>query len=148
MTKSNTTISEISLKRTPSEFQKIIITNSQESADYIRQFYFDDITIYESVFLLLLDRQNKTIGYAKISQGGITGAVVDIKIVCKYIVDSLASGAILCHNHPSGNLVPSTADIEITKKIVNILKLMNSQLMDHIILTENSFYSFADNELM
>jgi len=142
------TIEKISLKKDPTNFERVKITSSQDSADYIRQFYSDDIEIFESFFILLLNRQNKTIGYAKISQGGVAGTVVDSKIVLKYIVDTLASAVILCHNHPSGNLNPSTQDLEITKKLSQAAKLVDSQVMDHIILTPDSFYSFADNGLI
>ena len=142
------TIEKISLKKDPTNFERVKITSSKDSADYIRQFYSDDIEIFESFFILLLNRQNKTIGYAKISQGGVAGTVVDAKIVLKYIVDTLASAVILCHNHPSGNLTPSTQDLEITKKISQAAKLVDSQVIDHIILTPDSFYSFADNGLI
>lgn len=142
------TLEMISLKKDPTQFERIKINSSNESANYIRQFYSDDIEIYESFFILLLNRQNKTIGYAKISQGGVAGTVVDAKILLKYVVDTLASAVILCHNHPSGNLNPSTQDIELTKKLSQAIKLVDSQVLDHIILTPDSFYSFADNGLI
>jgi len=141
-------IEKITLKKDPTNFQRVKINGSQDSADYIRQFYEGDIEIFESFFILLLNRQNKTIGYAKISQGGVTGTVVDAKIVIKYIVDTLASAVILCHNHPSGNLAPSTDDINLTEKLVKAVKLVDSQVLDHIILTSDNFYSFADNGLI
>ena len=142
------TLEKISLKKDPTNFERVKITCSKDSADYIRQFYSDDIEIYESFFLLLLNRQNKTIGYAKISQGGVAGTVVDAKIVLKYVVDTLASAVILCHNHPSGNLTPSIQDIELTDKIKKAVKLVDSEVIDHIILTADSFYSFADQGLI
>ena len=142
------TLEMISLKKDPTQFERIKINSSNDSANYIRQFYSDDIEIYESFFILLLNRQNKTIGYAKISQGGVAGTVVDAKILLKYVVDTLASAVILCHNHPSGNLNPSTQDIELTKKLSQAIKLVDSQVLDHIILTPDSFYSFADNGLI
>lgn len=144
----NKTLEKISLKKDPTNFERVKITCSKDSADYIRQFYSDDIEIYESFFLLLLNRQNKTIGYAKISQGGVAGTVVDAKIVLKYVVDTLASAVILCHNHPSGNLTPSIQDIELTDKIKKAVKLVDSEVIDHIILTADSFYSFADQGLI
>lgn len=142
------TLEMISLKKDPTNFERVKITSSNDSAKYIRQFYSDDIEIFESFFILLLNRQNKTIGYAKISQGGVAGTVVDAKILLKYVVDTLASAVILCHNHPSGNLNPSTQDIELTKKLSQAIKLVDSQVLDHIILTPDSFYSFADNGLI
>ncbi len=134
----------ISLKMEKSEFSKAKITTSENAADYIRQF-FTDLEIYESFFLLLLNQANITIGYVKISQGGIVGTVVDKIIVAKYVIESLARSVVLCHNHPSGNLKPSSQDINITKEIKEGLKLFDVQVMDHIILTADSYYSFAEN---
>jgi DNA repair protein RadC len=133
------------LRKNQTDFPKKKIINSTSSTEFIRQFYSDDIEIYESFFLLLLNNQNQTLGYAKISQGGITGTVVDVRIVAKYVVDSLATGIILAHNHPSGNLKPSQQDIDITKKIKEAMKLFDVTVLDHIILTVDNFYSFADN---
>lgn len=143
-----TKLEKITLRKDSTNFERVKITSAASAADYIRQFYSDDIEIYESFFLLLLNRQNKTIGYAKISQGGVAGTVVDAKIVLKYIVDTLASSAILCHNHPSGTLMPSTQDIELTDKIKKAVKLVDSEILDHVILTADSYYSFADNGLI
>ena len=132
------------LKKLGSDFPKVKIHTANSAAEFIRKFYCDDIGIFESFFILLLNRSNSTIGYAKISQGGITGTVVDIKIIAKYCVDSLASGVILAHNHPSGNLTPSPSDIAMTKKISEALKLLDTEVLDHIILTEESFYSLKE----
>lgn len=96
---------------------KETIKDSLSAYNVIRQFWNEDIEVYESVFILLINRRNNTIGWAKISQGGISSSIIDIKIVCKYVVDSLASGVILAHNHPTGNLNPSNEDISITKKV-------------------------------
>lgn len=145
MEKYKNTISEYSLKYTKSEIQKTKITTSESASNVIRKFYFDDINIYESFFILLLNRANNTTGFAKISQGGTAGTVVDIKIIAKYAVESLSSAVIICHNHPSGNIKPSEADINITKKIKDALLLLDIRLTDHIILSENNYYSFADN---
>ena len=139
------TISEFSLKYTKTDIQKTKITTSESSYSVIKKFYFDDINIYESFFILLLNKANNTTGFAKISQGGTAGTVVDIKIIAKYAVDSLSSAVIICHNHPSGNITPSETDINITKKIKDVLLLLDIKLIDHIILSENNYYSFADN---
>ena len=145
MEKYKNTISEYSLKYTKSEIQKTKITTSESASNVIRKFYFDDINIYESFFILLLNRANNTTGFAKISQGGTAGTVVDIKIIAKYAVEALSSAVIICHNHPSGNITPSEADINITKKVKDVLLLLDIKLIDHIILSENTYYSFADN---
>ena len=133
------------IKKNAVQFDSIKITQSEHAADFIRQFYHEDIEVYESFFILLLDRQNKTIGYAKISQGGIFSTVVDVKIIAKYVVDSLASGIILAHNHPSGQLKASNEDIQITNKIKEVLKHFDCVVLDHVILTADSYYSMVDN---
>jgi DNA repair protein RadC len=139
------TVSEYKLAKVKSDFERVKITSSIESAEYIRKFYSDDIGIFESSFILLLDRSNHTVGYAKISQGGIAGTVVDVRIIAKYAIDSLCSAVILAHNHPSGNLKPSQADERLTKQVFEGLKLLEVQLLDHVILTETDYYSFGDN---
>ena len=138
-------ISEFSLKYTKTDIQKTKVTTSESASNVIRKFYFDDINIYESFFILLLNRANNTTGFAKISQGGTAGTVVDIKIIAKYAVESLSSAVIICHNHPSGDKRPSDADLNITRRIKDALLLLDVKLFDHIIITENDFYSFADN---
>lgn len=142
------TVNLYELKKLQTDFPKEKITSSIKSAEFIKQFYSDDIGIFESFFILLLNRNNQTIGYSKISQGGITGTVVDVKIIAKYVVDSLASGVVLAHNHPSGNLQPSKADLNITKRIKNALELLDTKVLDHIILTEESYYSFIDEGIL
>ena len=138
-------VSEYKLTRVKSDFQRVLITSSEDGANFIRQFYSDDIGIFESSFILLLDRSNHTIGYAKISQGGIVGTVVDVRLIAKYAIASLASSVILAHNHPSGNLKPSESDEKITQQVLQGLKLLEVKLLDHVILTETNYYSFADN---
>jgi len=98
---------------------------------------------------LLTNRRNNTIGWAKISQGGISSSIIDIKIVCKYVVDSFASGVILAHNHPTGNLNPSESDIKITKQVKEAIKVFDCELIDHLIITpENNYFSFADERVI
>ena len=136
------------LKKLQSEFPSKKITSSKDGYEFISQFYLDDISIFESFFLLTLNNSNETTGYFKISQGGITGTVVDIRIIAKYAIENLATGVILAHNHPSGKLVPSEQDRQITKKIKEALKMFDIQVLDHLILTEQSYYSFADEGIL
>ena len=131
-----------------SEFLKSTLKTSNETFHYIRQFYFDDIEIFESFFLLLLNRSNTTIGYVKISQGGTAGTVVDLKIIAKYAVDSLASSVIIAHNHPSVNTTPSQQDIGLTKKCKQGLENLDIKLLDHLIMTDNNYLSFTDEGLL
>jgi DNA repair protein RadC len=138
------TISLFSLKKNSTDFKKVKIGSSKDAFDYISNFYGDDLEIYESFFVLLLNRNNTTIGYAKISQGGISGTVVDSRIIAKYCIDALASAVILSHNHPSGNLRPSSNDLDITKKITNVLALLDCKVLDHLILGGDTYLSLAD----
>ena len=138
----------LTVKESESEFKKVKITSSKDAYQVIKQFYHEDVEIYESFFILLLNRANETIGFAKISQGGVTGTVVDTKIIAKYCIDTLASSVILAHNHPSGNLLPSDADDRITLKIKKALEYIDTKVLDHLILTKNDYYSFADNGII
>ena len=142
-------LKEFSLKVTTSNFNASKILSSRDAYDYIKQFYADDIDVYESFFLLLLNRANNTTGYVKISQGGTAGTVVDMKIIAKYAIDTLSASVILAHNHPSGNVKPSQADRDITKKAKAGLELLDVCVLDHIILTsDNGYHSFADEGLL
>lgn len=135
---------EFKLKAEKQEFPIEKIVSSLDVANYARKFYFDDINIYESVFIILLNQAQNTIGYAKISQGGVSSCLVDKKIVAKYAIDSLASGVILVHNHPSGSLRASKFDDQITKEVQLCLQVFDIELLDHIIITNDSFYSYND----
>jgi len=143
-----TKIKKYELKKNATEFARVKITNSKDAADFIRKFYLDDVGIFESFFILLLDQSNTTIGYAKISQVGVASTSVDSRIVAKYAIESLSTGVILAHNHPSGNLNASQADINLTTKIKAGLALFDIQVMDHVILTEDAYTSMADANLM
>ena len=99
---------------------------------------------HEEFWILLLNRSNKIVEKIKISQGGVTGTVIDIKIILKHAIDKLASSVILCHNHPSGNKNPSNADDNITNKLKNSASLMDIQILDHIIIADKEYYSYAD----
>jgi DNA repair protein RadC len=103
---------------------------------------------YEEFHVLLLDRSNKVIRQVKVSSGGVSGTVVDPKIIFKTALDLKASGIILSHNHPSGNLKPSQADIALTKKVKEGGKLVDILILDHIIVTTDGYFSFADEGLL
>ncbi|WP_430811992.1 MULTISPECIES: RadC family protein [unclassified Carboxylicivirga] len=103
---------------------------------------------HEEFWVLMLNRSNKVIAKNKISQGGIAGTVIDVRLILKSAIDHLAAAIILCHNHPSGNLQPSEADTKITKKMSEAGHIMDIPVLDHIIVTDNGFCSFADEGLM
>lgn len=103
---------------------------------------------HEEFWILLLNRSNGIIKKDRISKGGVSGTVVDVKIIFKIAIQYLASSIILCHNHPSSNLKPSQADIALTQKINKAGELMEIALLDHIIVGETGFYSFADQGMI
>ena len=100
---------------------------------------------YEEFWAVFLSRANRIIGKMKISQGGVSGTVTDVRLVMKKAVECLSSGIIICHNHPSGNTMPSDADKKITKKIKEAASFFDIQLLDHVISAGKNYYSFADN---
>jgi DNA repair protein RadC len=104
--------------------------------------------VHEEFWVLFLNRSNRVIEKRKISQGGITGTVTDIRIILKMALDHLATSLILCHNHPSGNLQPSEADISITRRIKESAALMDISLLDHLIIAGKSYFSLADETMM
>lgn len=137
---------ELTIKKKNSEFSKTQISSSKDAFEYIKQFYHEDIDIYESFFALFLNRKNQTIAYAKIAQGGLSMVLVDSRIIGKYALDTLAQSVIIAHNHPSGSLNPSQEDKMLTKRVQGVLDIIDVKLTDHIIITsENGYYSFMDN---
>ena len=122
------------------------ITGSRDAYDAIYSYLAD--CDYEEFYVILLNRANDIISIQKISEGGTSGTVVDPKKVFKLALNYQASGMILCHNHPSGNLNASEADINITKKIKDACQCHDIQMMDHLILTTDSYTSFADEGLL
>jgi DNA repair protein RadC len=103
----------------------------------------------EEFKLMLLTRSNKVLGIASISKGGLSGTVTDVRIILQYAIKANASGIIICHNHPSGNLQPSESDLAITRKVKDSAVLMDIQLLDHLIITpEGEYYSMADEGMI
>ena len=103
---------------------------------------------HEEFWVIFLNRSNKVTGKQKISQGGITGTVTDIRLILKLALDKLATSLILCHNHPSGNMQPSEADISITRRLKESALLMDISLLDHVIIAGKNHFSFADENLI
>ena len=99
---------------------------------------------HEEFWVAYLNRSNRVIDKVKLSQGGVSETVADIKILLKGALNLLASGMVLCHNHPSGTLRPSSADDQLTRRIQQAAKLLDIQVVDHLILAENRYYSYAD----
>ena len=134
---------EIECKKSAS-FESTQIIKSEDAFKYARQLWGSDIYMYESCFIMLLDHGNNVIGWAKISQGGVALAIMDVKLICKYAVETLASGVILLHNHPSGNMQPSELDKKTTARIKDALKMFEVELLDHLIISDEKYFSFND----
>ncbi|OYU97656.1 MAG: hypothetical protein CFE21_05030 [Bacteroidetes bacterium B1(2017)] len=138
---------ELGRRRREEEAKKIVrITNSKDSFLYFEPILED--CRHEEFWILLLNRNNIVLGKKRISIGGVAGTVVDPKVVFKLALDQLASGIVLCHNHPSGNTSPSKQDIEITKKLLEAGKYLDISINDHIIVGNKTYFSFADNGIL
>lgn len=118
------------------------ITNSSMIFDFIYPHLAD--LNHEEVRLLSLSRANAILSNDKISEGGLDAAIIDIRKIFSIALTANASSIVICHNHPSGNIVPSKSDTDITKRIADAGKIMNIPLLDHLIIGQNKYYSFAD----
>ena len=135
---------ELGRRRQFSDFmQKQRITCSQDVYETMMPSLID--LPHEEFWILLLNNANTIIGRVKISTGGVTGVLVDSKLVFKPAIEALATGVILVHNHPSGNLKPSQADISLTRKLKEAGKHLDISVLDHIIIAHSGFYSLAEN---
>jgi DNA repair protein RadC len=125
---------------------KPVIKESRDIASYL-QNRFKDLP-YEVFAVLFLNRANRINHFEVVSQGGITGTVADPRIILKKALEEEAVSIILCHNHPSGSLRPSRADEELTQKIKEAARYFDIRVMDHIIVSESGYYSFADEGIL
>jgi DNA repair protein RadC len=136
---------EITLKLKKGETLNAKIKNSSDTAEIFREVWDkDSIEIYESMIVLFLNRANNTIGWFKVSQGGLSGTVVDNRLILSTALKCLASGIIIAHNHPSGNVEPSQADISVTKKLKDGCTILEINLLDHLIISNDKYFSMAD----
>ena len=122
------------------------ITSSEDVFDAIKADLMD--LNHEEFWVLILNRANRLLRKERISHGGISGTVADPKLIFKKALDAGASSLILVHNHPSGNLKPSEADIRLTKKMKEVGVFLELPILDHLIFTNSAFFSFADEGMM
>jgi DNA repair protein RadC len=144
------TLAEIELSYKPKKAHHPIIKSSADVYYHLLRFFPEDtIALQERFVAGYVNRANRLIGVCNISTGGITGTVADPKLIIAVALKSAATGIILAHNHPSGNLQPSEADIEITKKIQSACKFLDINLLDHIIIApQQTYFSFVDENLL
>ena len=126
--------------------QRIKITSSEVAADYMGPNLEDKNQ--EEFWVLYLNRNNEVMARVRHFVGGVSSTIIDPRLIFKEAINRLASGLILLHNHPSGNLTPSRADLEATQKLVEGGKLFDIHVLDHIILSDRDYYSMLDNDLM
>lgn len=138
---------ELGRRRKDSDGQESQKISSSRDAYNIINHKLTDLP-HEEFWMLLLNRANKVIKTESISKGGISGTVVDVRLVSKIAIEHNSSSVILAHNHPSGNLKASQQDLDITKKIKEALKLFDIALFDHLIIGDQNYLSFTDEGLM
>jgi len=141
---------QISYREKLSTLKSLSITNSKDvGALLFKNWDPDTIGLHETFKILLLNRSNKVKGIYPLSHGGITGTLVDLRILFAIVLKTLSVGIILAHNHPSGQLKASEPDKQLTQKIQQAAQLFDVKVLDHIILApDGRYYSFADNGLM
>ena len=122
------------------------IRSSRDAYDVIAPILID--LPHEEFWILLLNRANKVMSREQISLGGVAGTVVDAKIIFRKAIEGMASSIVLVHNHPSGNLQPSQQDIDLTKKLKKAGETLDISVLDHLIITEGGYFSFADEHLI
>ncbi|RIV31548.1 DNA repair protein [Flagellimonas lutimaris] len=137
---------QISYQEKPSTLKSQSLSNSKEVSSLLFNHWdMDTIGLHETFKILLLNRSNKVKGIYSLSQGSITGTLVDLRILFAIVLKTLSVGIILAHNHPSGQLKASEADKQLTQKIKEAARLFDVQVLDHIIMApDGRYYSFAD----
>lgn len=126
------------------------INSSLDAAEMLYENWNkDDINIHESAKILLLNNANKVKGMYQLSTGGLTGTLIDIRLLFAVVLKSLSVAIVVAHNHPSGTLEPSKGDRDVTNKIKRAAQLLDITFLDHLIITPNGeYYSFADNGVL
>ena len=124
--------------------ERLKVTSSDTAYKILKDIWSKQIETREEFIVLLMDRSNTVLGYHMLSMGGITGTVADIRLLYSVALKALSTAIIVSHNHPSGNLNPSQSDISLTTRIKDAGKLLDIVLLDHLIVTKDGYYSFAD----
>jgi DNA repair protein RadC len=138
---------ELGRRRKSYDSGKLVrITESKQVFDLIRG-YFEDL-LHEEFYVLYLNKRNQVLQIKQLSVGGLTGTFVDAKIIFKVGIDCSASALILAHNHPSGQLRPSMSDEKLTKQIKHFGEMIEMPILDHLIITDNGYFSFSDKKLL
>lgn len=138
---------EIGRRKASQEVPEKVKVSASSDAYKVLAPYLSDLQT-EEFWALYLNQSNRIIGKEKLTAGGINQSVVDVRILFKSALENFATGIIVAHNHPSGNLQPSQEDVKITKQISEGGKLLSIQLLDHLIISQSSYFSFADENML
>lgn len=142
-------IAEVEVSYKPKMLVDYSISNSRKSFELMLEHWDKNIIeMQEEVKVILLNRKNKVLGIYSLAKGGITSCVVDVRIILSIALKTLSTGVILIHNHPSGSLNPSREDKKITEQLKKSFEIMGIELLDHLIVTKNGYFSFADEGLL
>ncbi|MDQ0066775.1 JAB domain-containing protein [Chryseobacterium lathyri] len=141
-------ISEIQVSYSPNIIDTIVSTSEVSHKVALNKWNLDTIEMFEEAKVLFLNNALKVIGIYSLSKGGISSSVVDIRIILSIALKSISTHIILIHNHPSTNLRPSKADMDITSKLKTACEFLEIKLLDHLIINKESYYSFADEGLL
>lgn len=144
-------VSEITVSYHPKfkAYERPKVSTAKDAYEILfNNWNLNKIEMVEQSYILLLNQANNVIGMSEVSCGGVAGTVLDPKVIFVIALKTNASKVILAHNHPSGNIKPSSADIIITRRLVEAGKLLELQVLDHLIVTRDRFYSFGDEGLI
>lgn len=121
---------------------------SRDAFLYIKEFFKSFVSHHEEVWMILLNSSMKIIGASQVAKGGLENAFVDVRIIYQTALMAHATGFVLVHNHPTGSLYPSTPDDELTRKIVEASKILDIKILDHLIISEDTYFSFVDEGII
>lgn len=138
---------EIGHRRAAQEVPEKIQIRESKDIYKVLQPYLSDLQT-EEFWAVFLNQNNRIVGKARLSAGGINQSIVDVRILFKTALEHLSTAIAIAHNHPSGNLKPSQEDLRITKQIADAGKILNIQLLDHLIISQNAYFSFADENIL
>lgn len=146
---SNSNVSEIQVSYYPKLVDNYQISNSRNSFELLLDNWSrETLEMQEEVKILLLNRNNKVLGIYSLAKGGLSSCIVDVRLILSVALKTLATGIILIHNHPSGNLKPSKPDLKITEQLKLACELLEITLLDHLIITKSDYYSFSDEGIL
>ena len=147
--KADYTVGEVELTYKSTSKARSKIYSSEDAYKVLLPTYKEGTICYKEYFkVLFLNQSNQVLGYTLISEGGITDTTVDVRVILQAALLTNSVAIILAHNHPSGNLKPSRQDMDITKQVRDAAQFMRIKILDHIILSDTEYYSFADEGML